>query len=55
MQIELQVAAYLQIKPTNLAVSLPIIGSYHPHPPSPYIIITQPILPSHGELKAELT
>jgi len=30
-----------QPKPTDLAVSLPISGSYHPHPPSPFIIITQ--------------
>jgi len=38
------------------AVSPPINGCYHPHPPSPSVIITQPeSLPSHGGWKAEST
>jgi len=28
-------------QPTG-AVSLPINGCYHPHPPSPFVVITQP-------------
>ena len=39
------------------AVSPPINGCYRPHPPPPFVIITQPesILPSHGGWKAEST
>jgi len=37
MQTERQMAANPQTKPTDL-----MIGSYHPHPPPPFIIITQP-------------
>jgi len=41
-------------------VRRPINGCYHPHAPSPFVVITQPqklilILPSHGGWKAEST
>jgi len=29
-------------KPINWAVSLPKIGSYHPHPPSPLLLLLSP-------------
>jgi len=44
MQTEHRVTANTQTKPIKLiwAASPPINGSYHPHPPSPFVIITQP-------------
>jgi len=59
MQTECQVADNPQTKPTDLDVSL-LVGYYHAHPPSPFIMITQPkswqlILPSHRRWKAEST
>jgi len=42
MQTERRVAANPQTKPTDLdCVCLPINGCYHPHPPSPFVIITR--------------
>jgi len=35
-----QAAAYC--RPSDQAVSPPVLGSYHLQPPSPFIIITQP-------------
>ena len=42
MQPERRVAANLETKPPTWAVSPLINGWYHPHPPSPFVLITQP-------------
>ena len=42
MKTERRVAANPETKPTTWAVSLLINGCCHPHPPSPFVIITQP-------------
>jgi len=41
MQTERRVAANPQTKPTDLGYES-ADGCYHPHPPSPFVIITQP-------------
>ena len=42
MQTERRVAANPQTKPTDLGCESADNGCYHPHPPSPFVIITQP-------------
>jgi len=53
------VAANTQTKPVDLGYESAVIGSYHPHPPSPLLLLQYTarnlilILPSHGLRKAE--
>jgi len=42
----MQVTAEPYTKPTDVAMS-PAVGCYHPHPPLPFIIITQPNTDTH--------
>jgi len=54
-RLSAEVAANPQTKPTDLDCESAGKSSYHPHPPSPFIIAGKliHILPSHGGWKAE--